>query len=239
MEITETRQVATDTWMLRFPVSQAYALRVPDGFALIDCGHAGAEHEVLDALRSLGAAPGDPRRIVLTHCHNDHAGAAAALAAATGAAVLAGADDDPVIRGTAPEPPPVLQEWERRLHDDVTPGIPPAPHRPVDREPADGDRLDWGVPVQIVHVPGHTPGSIAVHLPGRRQLFTEDTVASAAGRMMPGVFNVDRARLAESLRNLAALEVTEAFFGHGDPVTSGAGEALRALSGATGPRESP
>ncbi len=219
-----------DTWLLRFAVGQAYLLRSGDGFALIDTGAAGMEQRVLDALRSVGGTPGSLREIVLTHCHNDHAGSAAALAEATGAAVLAGADDAPAIRGTAPQPPPVLEDWERPLYDSVTSGLPPAPPCRVDRELADGDVLDWGTEARIVHVPGHTAGSVAVHLPERRQLFTGDTVAFAQGRVMLGVFNQDRAQAARSLRKLAALDVDAAFFGHGDPVLDAAGEALRAVA---------
>jgi glyoxylase-like metal-dependent hydrolase (beta-lactamase superfamily II) len=85
----------------------------------------------------------DLREIVLTHAHRDHAGSAAALAAATGARVLAGAADADAVRGLA--------------------AVPPAR---VDRELADGDRLEWGGEgAGVLHVPGHTPGSIALYLP--------------------------------------------------------------------------
>jgi glyoxylase-like metal-dependent hydrolase (beta-lactamase superfamily II) len=44
---------------------------------------------------------------------------------------------------------------------------------------ADGDEIDLGGGVSAVAVaaPGHTPGSVAFHLPGPRVLFTGDTVA--------------------------------------------------------------
>ena len=70
-----------------------------------------------------------------------------------------------------------------------------------------------------------TEGSIAVYLPEHRVLFTGDTIANV-GTVMLGTFNQDRARTVESFRRLAALNVETACFGHGEPITSGAGRLL-------------
>ncbi|ANB04969.1 hypothetical protein SAM40697_1008 [Streptomyces ambofaciens] len=61
-------------------------------------------------------------------------------------------------------------------------------------------------------------------------LFTGDAVAASPvdGRVMLGVFHVDRDRAVASFRRLAGLEAEVACFGHGDAVTAGAGDALRA-----------
>lgn len=227
----ETSRISDTIWMLRFPVGQAYAIRGSAGWALVDTGSAGFAADILDGLRTLGAHPGDLREIVLTHSHNDHTGSAAALAAATGARVLAGAADAPVIRGEIPEPPPVLEDWERPLYETITcsPALLPAPPCPVDRELSDGDTLDWGEEVRIIHVPGHTAGSIACHLPDSGVLFTGDTIANV-GQLMLGVFNVDRKQAEASFRKQAALDVETACFGHGDPLIGGAGQALRKVA---------
>lgn len=60
-------------------------------------------------------------------------------------------------------------------------------------------------------------------------LFTGDTLAAApvTGSVMPGVFNLDRARTVASFHRLADLDADLACFGHGDPVTSGASAVLR------------
>ena len=105
-----------------------------------------------------------------------------------------------------------------------------APPCTVDRELADGDELPVGGGAMVVHGPGHTPGSVGVHLPAARVLFTGDTVAEHGGAIILGPFNLDRARAAESFRQLAALDAEVACFGHGEPITSGAGERLRATT---------
>jgi glyoxylase-like metal-dependent hydrolase (beta-lactamase superfamily II) len=86
----------------------------------------------------------------------------------------------------------------------------------------------------VLHVPGHTDGSIAVFLPEHGVLFAGDTVAASPvdGTVVPGVFNLDRPRLLVSLGRLAELAADVACFGHGDPVVGNAAPALRAAAGA-------
>ncbi|MDT0610523.1 MBL fold metallo-hydrolase [Streptomyces sp. DSM 40712] len=106
-------------------------------------------------------------------------------------------------------------------------------------EVSGGDVLDFGGGALVVHVPGHTDGSIALLLPSHGVLFTGDAVAASPvdGGVMLGVFNVDRDRAVDSFRRLADLDAEVACFGHGDPVIRRAAEALREAArahGATG-----
>lgn len=43
----------------------------------------------------------------------------------------------------------------------------------------DGDELDFGGGARIVGIPGHTPGSIAIHLPKHCVLFTGKAIRAA------------------------------------------------------------
>jgi glyoxylase-like metal-dependent hydrolase (beta-lactamase superfamily II) len=107
------------------------------------------------------------------------------------------------------------------------PVIPPR----IDRELADGDELSLGDGAVAVAVPGHTPGSVALHLPRQQILFTGDAAArSPDGTVICGVFNVNRAQAAASLRRLATLDTTVVCFGHGEPLTHDGAAALRAAA---------
>lgn len=140
----------------------------------------------------------------------------------------------PFIRAGGVGPGPDLADWERPIYDRVTsrlaarPAAPLTPPR-IDRELSDGDELGFGDGAIAVAAPGHTPGSVAFYLPRHRILFTGDAVARGLdGQVICGVFNVDRAQAAASLRRLAALDVEVACFGHGEPVTRDATAGLRA-----------
>jgi glyoxylase-like metal-dependent hydrolase (beta-lactamase superfamily II) len=82
-----------------------------------------------------------------------------------------------------------------------------------------------------VATPGHTDGSIGVHLPAAGVLFTGDTAAHVQVGVVPGVFNLDSERTHASFRKLAAIDVEVACFGHGDPIPHGASAAMRAILG--------
>ena len=215
--------------MLRFAIGQAYLWQDDEGLTLIDAGWTGAAPEIEAALRGAGFAPARLRRIVLTHGHRDHVGSAGELADRLGAEILAHRLDAPVIRGEAPVPEPTLLDWEIPLYaHGLT--VPEAPPTRVDRELEDGDVLDFGDGAVVVHTPGHTDGSIAIHLPRHDVLFTGDTVASVQGVTF-GVFHVDRERAMTSMRRLSDLKPSVICCGHGDPVTEDAAAQLEAAAG--------
>ncbi|GAA1538176.1 MBL fold metallo-hydrolase [Dactylosporangium maewongense] len=218
-------------YQFAFPVGHAYLWRGPDGLTIVDTGLPGSAPLIAAAVESLGLDRRDVRNLLLTHAHPDHTGAAADIAAWGDVTVHAHAGDAEAVRGRAAVPPPVLDGWERDLYEQVHATLPDAPAPParVDRELRDGDVVDLGggVTATAVEVPGHTPGSVAFHLPGPGVLFTGDTIARTPdGAVIPGVFNADPGRVAESFRRQAALRPATVCFGHGAPLTDQAARLL-------------
>ncbi|MEV7905769.1 MBL fold metallo-hydrolase [Streptomyces anulatus] len=216
--------------MFRFRIGQAYLWRDGTELTLIDAGDIDAAAAIEDAIRTLGLDPAGIRRIVITHGHRDHYGAAQELADRHGAEIIAHALDAPVVRGERPAPEPDLLDWELPLWEHGL-TVPEAPPTRVDREVTGGEVLPFGDGARVVHAPGHTAGSIAIHLPLHGVLFTGDTVASVE-RVMLGVFNVDRAGAAATFRRLAALVPRTVCVGHGDPLTENAAAEMEAAANA-------
>jgi glyoxylase-like metal-dependent hydrolase (beta-lactamase superfamily II) len=204
---------------------QCYLWRDGDEATLVDTGPPGSAGAIAAALDDLGLGRDAVVRIVLTHYHPDHTGSAAEVRAWNGAEVIAHAADAPVVRGDRAQPALDLLPAEQELAAQLGTGEMPAPPScPVDREVGDGDVLEFGGGARVVHAPGHTPGSIALHLTGPRVLFTGDPVGERGGTVLMGPFNLDRAGAIASYRRLTALDVDLALPGHGEPI---AGADLR------------
>ncbi len=209
----------------------AYLVRTGSRWALIDTGFPDDLPLIEAELSAHDAKVSHIGQIVLTHCHYDHMGTAAEIQDRAEVETLAHRLDAPIIRGEATVAEPVLSDQEKKLMGQLEGGGPPdwSPAR-VDRELEDGDTVRLGDDeALVVHVPGHTDGSIALYIASRGLLFTGDAVASF-GRPIVGVFNVDPNRARDSFKRLSQLDFEAACFGHGPPITSGAAEIMRKVA---------
>ena len=124
--------------------------------AIVDSGMPGGEALVWPVLESLGRPPSDVVAIVNTHFHGDHTGSNGALRTRTNARIMIHPLDAARLGSGELEGP--------------TAG-------PADVLLEDGATVDLGGrELQIVHLAGHTPGSIGVYLPDQKALFTGDSL---------------------------------------------------------------
>jgi glyoxylase-like metal-dependent hydrolase (beta-lactamase superfamily II) len=82
----------------------------------------------------------------------------------------------------------------------------------------------------VIGMPGHSPGSVAVHVPAVRTVFVGDElttrhVLTGATGPQPAPFTDDQATSSASLERLRGLDVDRVIPGHGAPWTGGV-EAL-------------
>jgi glyoxylase-like metal-dependent hydrolase (beta-lactamase superfamily II) len=135
--------------------------------------------------------------ILCTHAHDDHIDAAGALAEATGAPVRLHPDD--------------AMLWER-VHE-----------TPPDGELADGDVVTVGdVDLEVLHTPGHSPGSCCFFAPALGVVLTGDTLFQGGPGATGRSFS-DFGTIVDSIRDrlLTLPGDTVVLTGHGDPTTIG------------------
>jgi glyoxylase-like metal-dependent hydrolase (beta-lactamase superfamily II) len=204
----------------------SFLLADGDGtLTLVDAGLKRAKKPVLAALASLGKAPGDVQRILLTHAHADHAGGLAGVQQATGGRVLTHEDEAQYVR--AGSPPPAEATLGRLMRR-----MPGTGFRRVDVAEtfADGATLPVAGGLTVVHTPGHSPGHCSFLHPSTGVLITGDAVFNVAGlRYSPKAFCFDIRQSRETADRLGELEFDVAAFTHGAEVTTGARAALRAF----------
>ena len=163
-----------------------------------------------DRIRTFAEQKGwEIRYILLTHGHSDHMAGVEALREATGAPVCA------------------LREEEVLLLDARTNLSVFINHRPItvqaDEFLDDGQKLTLcGIPLQVFHTPGHTPGGCCFYCQEAGSLFSGDTLfQGSVGRSdFPGG---SMSELVRSVREklLILPEETAVYPGHGERTTIG------------------
>lgn len=149
------------------------------------------------------------RQIVVTHAHIDHIASALDLKQITGAPILYNAADLPLT---------AMMDEQAAWIGVETPTVKPPDHSPADLESV-GVR---GIDAQILHTPGHTEGSLCLHLPSESLLLAGDTLfAGSVGRTdLPGGHH---GKLIQSIRErlLPLPDATLVIPGHGPATTIG------------------
>lgn len=155
-----------------------------------------------------------PAQVILTHAHLDH---------------IAGLE---ALRAVYPDIPILIHPLERAFLGDPMLNLSVAIEEPVTAPDATGEllhgqRLEMaGLPFEIRHTPGHSPGGVSLYQPDEGVVFVGD--ALFAGSVGRADFPTSNGRhLLESIRVqlLTLPDATRVYAGHGPPTTIGAERA--------------
>jgi hydroxyacylglutathione hydrolase len=141
-----------------------------DKLLIVDPGE--EAERILTAVAATGA---EVEAILITHCHFDHIGAVAPVAAATGAAVYCPEIEVPVLA-------------------DIMSFVPYAGFGPFESYEADetvagGETLELaGLQLDVIFTPGHSPGHVTYVVRGEEAIFSGDVLfQGSVGRVdLPG-----------------------------------------------------
>ena len=216
-----------------------YLVDTPEGVTVIDAGLAGHWKELVDELATMGRSIDDVRGVVLTHGDSDHIGFAERLRREQGVPVYVHEADAARARGEVSTKP----EWGHVRVGPTTRFLVYAMRKnglrttPVTEVVAihDGDVLDLPGSPRIIGLPGHSPGSIAIHVPAADAVFVGDGlttrhVLTGANGPQPAPFTDDPDDAIASLQKLAGLGATWVLPGHGTPWNGGVDEAVRKVT---------
>jgi glyoxylase-like metal-dependent hydrolase (beta-lactamase superfamily II) len=245
----QTQEVAPGVHMLVSAGIVNWYLVVEDGrAAAVDAGFPPDWDALVEALRGLGRDVRELEAVVLTHGHIDHIGFAKRAQRETGARVYVHPGDEAIVRSPTSiarsERNPlryVRHAPTRRLFLTAL-----ARRAPLGKGVSDLTMLEdgetlGGVPGQptVVATPGHTDGSVSLHLRDRGVLFSGDALVTVdpytglrGPRLVARAATADVGRALASLGRIAETGADTVLPGHGAPWTDGAAAAAERAAAA-------
>ena len=193
-----------------------YLIETGTGYILIDTGCSNKRTDLEKELESAGCKPGNRKLIVLTHGDFDHTGNAAYLRKKFGTKIAMHYDDSGMVeRGN--------MFLNRKKGNILIRMIAPILFRfgkserfKPDSYIEDGyDLSEYGFDAKVLHIPGHSKGSIGVLTAGD-DLFCGDLLEN---RDKPGLNSImdDSAAANASVEKLKSIKINTVYPGHGKP----------------------
>ena len=215
-----------------------YLVEEAGAVTMIDAGVPAYYSDLAAELAAMGRTVEDLRATVLTHGHEDHIGFAERLRAEHEVPVSIHELDVALARGEVGNPSAGM--GERKLGSLLHYVLWLARHGAMRVKSLTevatfdpGTTLDVPGALRVIHVPGHTPGSVVFHAPAHDALFAGDALAThgvITERRGPQIvpFSADPDEALASLANIEQLEAHWLLPGHGSPWTGGVAAAVAA-----------
>ncbi|MFT2816773.1 MBL fold metallo-hydrolase [Leifsonia sp. A12D58] len=206
-----------------------HLIETPAGITMIDAGLPGHMPDLRAELGAMGRSISDIRGVVLTHGDSDHIGIAERLRSDHGIPVYVHSADAARARGEvtahAPGGPKRLGAVLGFAAYALRKGGVKTKHLTAVVEMNDGETLALPGSPQIIGLPGHSPGSVAVFMPTVDTVFVGDAlttrnVLTGVTGLQPAPFTDDPAEALRSLDALSSIGAHRIVPGHG-PAWSG------------------
>src|SRR5215469_4793624 len=164
-------------------MANAFLIESDDGLTLIDAGFPAKEATVFAAIRELGRSSDQLNNLIFTHGHPDHIGSAAAIVRETGAKTYMHPLDIPIAESGGPfrpmtPAPGLLGQVLCNLFFNPEERINPVT---IDQPLTPGDTLPIAGGFEVIHVPGHCAGQVALLWRPGRMLFAADVCTNIMG----------------------------------------------------------
>ena len=208
-----------------------YLVREGDALALLDTNLPKRWDLITAAIAHLGLSLSSLDTVLLTHVHSDHAGSAERARRASEATVHLHNGDAPLADGRTHrrnERSVLAYLWRPAAIATMVELVTGGGLRMAAIEGfttvADNQVLDVPGQPRVIHLPGHTAGSIGFSLEERGVLFTGDALVTLnllTGRtgpqLLPRGFTEDSGRALASLDRIATVDASTLLPGHGEP----------------------
>jgi glyoxylase-like metal-dependent hydrolase (beta-lactamase superfamily II) len=230
-------QLAPSLHQIGSNIVNCYLVEEAGQITIIDAGLPGQWRELLAELSHMGRSLADVRALLLTHGDTDHIGFAARLQRERRVPIYVHEADAPRARGEIKKP---TSGWGPVKLMPLAGFLIYAAPRGGLRVPPVGElqtiqadtTLDVPGSPRVIAMPGHSPGSVAYHVPAVDAVFVGDAMTTRSvltGEVgpRPAPFTLEPAQANASFERLAAVSARWVLPGHGPAWSGGTDEAVR------------
>ncbi len=200
----------------------AYLLKGDKGFVLIDTGLPQQKEKLENGLKSAGCTPENLKLVIITHGDLDHTGNAAYMQEKYHAKIAVHPGDvnqaengiflKRKVKSFLFKIIFTIMRLKRKLQKDQA----PFPKFKTDIQLSDNQSLnEYGLNANIIHIPGHTEGSIGV-LTNDGDFFAGDTFVNYKKPDTASIIQ-NKKKLQESIDKIKKLNIVTVYPGHGKP----------------------
>ena len=181
---------------------------VDENLILVDTAFRGSSAELDESLKSVGYSINDIDLVILTHNHIDHVGGLSELKYLSKAMTAIHKND-----------------IGERMN------LPSASHDNIDIVLEGGESFQALGGLEVIHTPGHTPGSICLFSPTNGLLIAGDAIRKRRDilRLPFKTSHYDRVLALDSIRRISSLNLNILCLGHGLPITNGINDKISDL----------
>lgn len=211
---------------------------------MIDGGYPADRDLVLESVRGLGLDPADAKAMLITHGHVDHTGSAAYFSRTFGTPILCAPEELAHVQGKEKHQVTfgqvLIRAWRPRVFRWMllvikAKALQAEPARHAEAWTVEKLQSLPGKP-QAILLPGHTPGNVAILLPGAGAIAVGDSFVSGhpistktGPQVLHRMYHSDPAAALQATHRLDDIQASLVLPGHGPALKMPLAEALAAL----------
>lgn len=201
---------------------------VEEKLTLIDTGFRGSSAKIVDYINRLGRSIWEVSLIIITHNHLDHVGGLPELKKIIPAKVAVHRADLSDNESGLPYPRRIRKLMRIPPISILRPLVYAKPSE-VDIQLKGGEVLEPLGGLEVIHTPGHTPGSISLFSRKKELLIVGDALNNRHRdiRLPPKDISSNLPQAIDSIKRLGRLDFETLCCGHGRPMVGGASTRVR------------